>query len=269
MPPRRRKKLKVAVRRSRVAYQWRSFAETLALWAKIAGFVGSAAAMAWGAHWAWGKVSVLSISAVRVEGPVLPGWVEDPPIKAGQPLFDFSAGRVEQRLVERYPQLAGVQIRRQWDRSVVVRLVFRRPVARIQWGGDWIALDSTGARFPLVGEGTGLPIVALSTAEAPAGPAVAFLAALRAAKEPWTDGLRKITMSSDGEAVLLLSGDVPVYWGEVVPDPALVAQKARRLQRVLSAPESAGGIESARFVDDRRVVITPRVEPVQRKEPHG
>ena len=40
--------------------------------------------------------------------------------------------------------------------------------------------------------------------------AVAFLAALRGAKEFWTDGLHKITMSLDGEAVLLLSGDVPV-----------------------------------------------------------
>jgi hypothetical protein len=72
-------------------------------------------------------------------------------------------------------------------------------------------------------------------------PALEFLASLRAAKESWTDRLHKITISLDGEAVLLLTGEVPVYWGEALSDPSFVAQKARRLQRVLSAPESAGG----------------------------
>jgi cell division septal protein FtsQ len=269
MPPRRRKKLKVAVRRSRVAYQWRSFADTVGVWVKGAFFVGSAVGVAWGAVWVWDKTSFLPISEVRVEGPVLPGWVEDPPVKKGQPLFSFSVGRVERRLLERYPQLESVRVRREWDRAVSLRLAFRRPVARVQSGGSWSGVDNTGAFFPLEREAPGLPILVLPDPEASPESALTFLAALRAAKEPWTDGLHKITMSPDGEAVLFLSGDVPVFWGGVLSDPLLVAQKSRRLQRVLSAPESVGGIEYARFVEDRRVVIKPRVAVGQRKEIHG
>lgn len=269
MPPRRRKKLKVAVRRSRVAYQWRSFAETIGVWVKAVLFVGSAAGVAWGAHRVWEKSALLPIAEVRLEGPVPMGWVEDPPVKKGQPFFSFSKRRVEQRLLERCPQLDSVRVRRDWNRAVNVRFVLRRPVARVPSGGRWNAWDQGGALFPLEGERPDLPILALPDGETTPAPALAFLSALRAAKEPWTDGLGKITMSPDGEAVLLLAGDRPVFWGEVVLDPSRVAQKARRLQRVLSAPESAGGIAYARFVDDRRVVIKPRVSVNQRKEPHG
>jgi hypothetical protein len=65
-------------------------------------------------------------------------------------------------------------------------------------------------------------------------------------------------MSSDGDAVLYLAGDTPVQWG--APDAAagVLGPKARRLSRVLAAPEGAGGFEYIRFVDDRRVAAKPR-----------
>lgn len=269
MPPRRRKKLKVAVRRTRVAYQWRSFAESARLWVQRGAFVGSAVVLAWGAHWAWAKTSLMAIAEVNVEGPSLPGWAEAPPIKPGQPLFSFSARRLEKRLLERYPQVEAVRVSRGLDRVVTVRLDLRKAVFRVPFGDRWKALDSQGVLFPLENPGTDLPVLVLPAGESPARTALAFLAALRAAKESWTDGLCKITMSSDGEVVLLLPGDVPVYWGEATPNPALVAAKARRLQRVLSAPEAAGGVVYARFVDDRRVVIKPRLERAERKGAHG
>lgn len=267
MPPRRRKKLKVAVRRSHAAYRWRSFTEGVGVWVKGALFVGSAVALAWGTHWVWKKTALLTISGVRLDGPALPGWAEGPPVKTGQPLFSFSVDRVERRLLERYPQLETVRVRRDWDRSVKFQFVFRRPLARVQSGGTWSGIDRGGTVFPLENRGTDLPVLVLPGTKSAAAPALAFLAALREAKESWTDSLHKITMSSDGEAVLLLSGEVPVHWGEAVSDVSLVAQKARRLQRVLNAPECLGGIEYARFVDDRRVVIKPRV--AGRKESHG
>jgi cell division septal protein FtsQ len=269
MPPRRRKKLKVAVRRSHAAYRWRGFAEAVGFWVKGALFVGSAAGLAWGAHWTWEKTALLTVAGVRVDGPALPGWAEDPPVKAGQPLFSFSSGRVERRLLERYPQMESVRVRREWDRTVTLRFVLRRPLARVQSGGGWNGVDRAGAVFPLENGGADLPILGLPAADSAPGPAMAFWAALRETKELWTDSLHKITMSSDGEAVLFLTGEVPVYWGEVRTDPVLVAQKARRIQRVLSAPESMNGIEYARFVDDRRVVIKPRVAEPKGKGTHG
>ncbi len=269
MAPRRRKKLKVTVRRTHIAYRWRSLSEAAGLWARGLLFLGSAVVLAWSVQRLWEKSSLLTISAVTVEGPALPGWADAPPLKPGQSLFSFSARALERRIRERYPQLADVGIRRGWDHAVRVRLVLRTPVLRVRVGDGWQGIDGTGALFPLQGDGAGLPILAPAAPNDPAAPALAFLAALRSAKEPWTEGLYKLKMSPDGEAVLFLQGDLPVYWGEAHPEPALVAAKARRLQRVLSAPETADGLDYARFVGDRRVVVQPRATTDKLEGNHG
>ncbi len=137
MAVRRRKKLKVTVRRSRVAYQWRAFAETVGRWVRVIFFVGSAAGVAWGAHWAWRQTDSIVIAHVRVDGPIPDGWASSPPVKAGQPFFGFSAGALERRLMERFPQLASVRVRRGVDRGVTVRLALRRAVARLADGERW------------------------------------------------------------------------------------------------------------------------------------
>ncbi|MBP9698762.1 MAG: hypothetical protein KBD85_01975 [Elusimicrobia bacterium] len=269
MAVRRRKKLKVTVRRSRVTYQWRAFAETVGRWVRVAAFVGSAAGLAWTAHWAWRQTDSIVIARVRVDGPVPDGWASSPPIKEGQPFFGFSAGAVQRRLMERFPELASVRVRRGADRSVTIRLEWRRPVARSSDGECWKGIDRSGAVFVLSGDGEGLPILALPDNARGAGEALAFLESLQQSKESWTQRLYKLKISADGEAVLMLAGETMVYWGDARTNLAEVGPKARRLQRVLDAPESAGGVESVRFVDDRRVVIKPRRAVVQRKETHG
>lgn len=268
MAVRRRKKLKVAVRRSRVTYQWRAFADTVGRWVRVAAFVGSAAGVAWGAHWAWTQTNSISIAQVRVEGSAPVGWDASPPLKAGQPFFGFSSSALERRLMGRFPELASVRVRRGVDRSVAIRLELRRPVARSSDGDRWRGIDRSGAAFPLSGDGDGLPILSLPENGTGAEDAVAFLESLQLSKEAWTQRLYKLKMSADGEAVLVLAGETPVYWGEALSNLAEVEPKARRLQRVLDAPESAGGLDSVRFIDDRRVVIKPR-RPVSKKETHG
>lgn len=269
MPPRRRKKLKVTVRRTHIAYRWRSLSEAAGLWVKGLLFLSSAVVLAWSVQRLWEKFSFLTITAVTVEGAVLPGWADAPPLKPGQSLFSFSARALERRLLERYPQLADVRVRRGWDHGVRFHLIPRSPVLRVRVGDGWQGIDGTGALFPLQGDGAGLPILAPAAPNGPSAAALAFLAALRSAKEPWTEGLYKLKMSSDGEVVLFLQGDLPVHWGEALPDPALVAAKARRLQRVLSAPEAAEGLEYARFVDDHRVVVQPRTTTDKSEGTHG
>lgn len=270
MPPRRKKKHKVVMRRTRVAYRWRFFGETMALWFKRLVFVGSAMGLAWGAYGVWEKAVLLTVTGVEVQGPLLSGWAEAPPVKKGQPLFSFSVDQIEQRIRERYPQLRSVRVRRAWDRSVRIQLELRTPVAKISVGPDrWNGVDSGGVLFPLEGAGAHLPILSLPKEEGTTATALPFLAALRAAKESWTDGLYKLKISSDGDGVLYLAGDVPLHWGKIRTDPHLVAQKARRFGRVLLEPEAIGGIDNARFVDDHRVVIQPRGTVVQKKERHG
>jgi cell division septal protein FtsQ len=232
---------------------------------KLLVFLGSAAGLAWGAYHFWETSPALRVRQILVEGPALPGWAENPPLKPGAPLFGFSSRAIEKRLRERYPRLGDVSVRRGWDRSVRIHLSPRVPEARLFLSEQWWGVDGSAHLFPLPDEGAGLPILVLPTEKPDPAGALAFLAALRAAKEPWTESLYKIKISPDGEATLLLAGELPVFWGEALPEPDRVAAKARRLGRVLSAPEALDGLEYARFVDDRRVAI----KPLEKKETHG
>ena len=151
------------------------------------------------------------------------------------------------------------------------RIQASRSSASAHLDPDGAGAESVAAvegEFAAAGDGDGLPILSLPENGTGAEDAVAFLESLQLSKEAWTQRLYKLKMSADGEAVLVLAGETPVYWGEALSNLAEVEPKARRLQRVLDAPESAGGLDSVRFIDDRRVVIKPR-RPVSKKETHG
>jgi len=254
----KRRRHKVTVRRSHAAYRWRTFAESLAALIRAILFLGSAAALAVGAHWFWTRSQSLAIGAVRLEGVPPAGFRDALGLQPGQPLFGFHRRDLEKRLRAAFPALASVRLERQWDRTVRVTVVPRIPRARVLADGRWRGVDDSGALFPLPDEGAGLPVFALPDDSAVRANALAFLKGLRDTKEGWTEGLYKIKMSSDGDAVLYLAGDTPVQWG--APDAAagVLGPKARRLSRVLAAPEGAGGFEYIRFVDDRRVAAKPR-----------
>jgi cell division septal protein FtsQ len=223
-------------------------------------------ASAWGAAHVLGASARWRIDRVDYEGPVPAALLENPPLKAGDGLFRFSARRLEQRLRAEFPQLESVSVRRGWNRAVTVRAVARRPVARRLEGDRWHGIDADGRVFPLETVGEGLVILAPgSVGDSPVA-ALTLLDRLNATREAWTERLYKIKMSPDGEAVLYLAEDVPVHWGVVSLDPAVVDAKARRLGRVLSAPEARDGVVYARFVDDQRVVIKPKIAD---KEPNA
>jgi hypothetical protein len=137
-------------------------------------------------------------------------------------------------------------------------------------GDRWRGMDAGGAFFPLEGDGRKLPIFSLPAKGKETATALAFLAAIRATKESWTDRLYKLKMSSDGEGFSFWRAIFRCHWGEVNTDSRLVAPEAFGGFSVCwTAPESANGIEYARFVDDRRVVIKPRPAVSRKKETHG
>ncbi len=241
-----------------MAYQWRSLAEGVWLWVKIALFLVSAGAAAWGVAHGVGASTRWRIDRVAYEGPVPAALLENPPLKAGDGLFRFSSRRIEKRLLAEFPQLEKASVRRGWNRVVTVRMSARRAVARRLEGDRWHGIDVDGRVFPLETVGDGLVILSPGTVgDSPLG-ALMFLERINATREAWTERLYKIKMSPDGEAVLYLSEDLPVHWGPVALDPAVVVAKARRLGRVLSAPEARDGVVYARFVDDQRIVIKPK-----------
>ncbi len=217
------------------------------------------------------------IREVVFESPVPKTFREAFLLRPGDPLLRFSTRRWERRLLSEFPSLAQVRVRRGWDRTVRVTATPRRALARIPasaalppqasrplaeaGGGTWRGVDADGCFFPLSDAGEGLPLFDGPAEPEAAARALRFLAALTAAKERWTDGLNKIKMSSDGEMVLTLAGGAPVYWGPPDAENAVTAAKARRLARVLNAPEGAAGYAYIRFVDDRWVVAKPMETP--------
>jgi len=241
-----------------MAYQWRSLTETLWSWGKGLVFFVSAAAAAGGAYQVIGTSARWRIERVAYEGPIPAGFLENPPLKAGDGLFRFSARSLEKRLLGEFPQLEKATVRRGWDRVVTVRVAARRAAARRLESDRWQGIDAAGRVFPLETPGDGLVILAPAAAGDSPLAALAFLERLNATREPWTERLYKIKMFPDGEAALYLADDVPVHWGVVSLDPAVIDAKTRRLGRVLSAPEARDGVAYARFVDDQRIVIKPK-----------
>jgi hypothetical protein len=172
--------------------------------------------------------------------------------------------------MERFPELASVRVRRGLDRSVTIRLELRRPVARSSDGDRWRGIDRSGAAFPLSGDGDGLPILSLPENGTGAVRALAFLESLQLSKEAWTQRLYKLKMSADGEAVLVLAGETPVYWGDAGADPVPTwGPKRGGFSACWTRRSRPAGWSYVRFVDDRRVVIKPRRALVGKKETHG
>lgn len=242
-----------------MAYQWRSLTETLWLWGKGLAFLASAAVAAGVVYHGIGTSARWRIDRVVYEGPIPAGLLENPPLKAGDGLFRFSARSLEKRLLGEFPQLEKADVRRGWDRVVTVRVAARRAAARRLEGDRWQGIDVDGRVFPLETPGDGLVILAPAAAGDSPRVALALLEGLNETGEAWTERLYKIKMSPDGEAALYLAEDVPVHWGVVSLDPAVIDAKARRLGRVLSAPEARDGVSYARFVDDQRIVIKPKI----------
>jgi hypothetical protein len=60
-----------------------------------------------------------------------------------------------------------------------------------------------------------------------------------------------------GDALLFLKDGSTIHWGDVTENEARVAAKSERLERVFQDPRMSGGVESVRFVDDRRLAVKP------------
>jgi len=151
-----------------------------------------------------------------------------------------------------------VRVERRIPAGVVVRLVYRRPVAWIETTGESVAVDVTGVRLPredLLGEDSvKLPVVRGVTSEPPASDALAWEdlgvvagAQLAAALEAHWElfDLEAIVVKRDQDRVmleLLTRGGSRVVWGRPPgtrhPGELTVSQKIGRIVQFISRFES-------------------------------
>lgn len=259
------KRHRVALRRSHVRYRMRTWLHFFWLWSRRIFFLALAGWLGGLGYAFWIRSPYLRLQDVEI-GPDAPaGFAQRIGLSTGDHLFGFSSGRLAQRLEEEFPQLAEVKIWRGLDRRLHVAVQKRRPAARV-WQEDrgWFGMDRAGVLFPLEGPEEryqGLPILAGVPGGKAADAALIFLERLRGAEASWAKRLAKVKVSPYGEATLYLEDGTPVVWGPLAEDKAVTDAKTGRLERVFQDEACAGGLEYARFVDDRRVVVKPASPP--------
>lgn len=164
-------------------------------------------------------------------------------VPAGRPLARLDVGAVRER-VEEIPQVASVEVRRQWPRTVVLDVVERRPVARLSGGDDVRLIDSGGVVYPPAGKPPRrLPSVELAQGSGPRSEALKEVAqAVSAMDRSLARKVREVRVGSRDAITLELRDGAEVAWGsadhadlkaEVLA--ALLAREAKAYD--VSAPE--------------------------------
>lgn len=276
----RPRRLKAAFRPARARYRTRAAASRLGPAVLL---VAAAAGLSWGAlraRDAWARAAFFRVSAVAVEpfslqdGAPPEGFARAVGLSPGDPLFGFSARALTARLERDFPELGEVRVRRGWGGGVRVLFARRRAAAKVWLDGQWMGMDAEGGVFPLrvfapeeappenllpEERVRPLPILAGASAGAQGRQAAALLAVLARLPQPWARGFYKMKVSPSGEATLFLKDGPSVLWGDLSADERRAAAKSDRLERVLRHPRLGGAAPaSVRFVDDRRVAVTPK-----------
>ncbi|MBI4397184.1 MAG: hypothetical protein HY548_08820 [Elusimicrobia bacterium] len=259
---RKRYRHRVAIRRSHVRYQWRTFWLTLWHWSQRLFFVALAVWLGTTAYAFWTSSAWFRVQDVKVDAQASAAFSHRVGVETGQHLFGFSAEMLSARLMKEFPEFSDVKIRRRWDRTVTVSVAKRVPEARVFENDRWLGIDSAGVLFPLREAGSEEKLVALAgvTAGAKAVPVLEFLKALKDAQAPWLLRVMKIKTGAEGEIVFYLDDQTPIFWGSLTRDAEALRRRAERLGRVLENEALAGGAEYVRFVDDNRLAVKPKAK---------
>lgn len=255
----RRRKQKVALRKSHAVYQWKVLSKVCLVVTLWAGLILSGAFMAREGFDFWRDSTWFRIKNIQVDPKAPAGLSQSLGLKAGGHLFGFSTGILEARLANSYPELSAVRVRRWFDGGVRVSVKRRVPRVRVQDGAQWMGMDDAGILFPLSSPEVPpetLPIFA-GAAGAKAVPSLEFIARLKSQDLSWPRRLMKIKADADGDVFLFLDNGTPVYWGPVPSADKILKKKASRLERVLKDDSLSGGAAYVRFVDDARIAVKP------------
>ena len=167
------------------------------------------------AGWLALDTGLLGVQDVRVTGTerLDPAQVRAvAAIPAGTPLARLDTGSVADRL-SRLPEVAAVDVVRDWPRSVTIRVRERVPAAVQARGTAYVLVDRSGVVFASVDHRPpGLPVV---SAPVDAGPPAlrAALDVLEALPAAVRGSVRQVRAASAEEVVVQLSKGRTVRWG--------------------------------------------------------
>ena len=161
----------------------------------------------------------------------------------GRSIFFISARKAESDILERYPEISSISLRRTLPDRVRVALSLRKPEALVRTPKNFQGIDRDGKVFPLPKNFSRsqepLPELVMKGSSSPAEP-LKFLESWRKAAQnlesPESWRLAKITMDEYGELSAELSEEAPhgapriLAWGRAVPEH--FEEKFKRLMQV-------------------------------------
>jgi cell division protein FtsQ len=191
---------------------------------------------------------VLAVRAVQVDGiSTLPAEQvqEAAALESGTPLLRVDVEAAEKR-VARLPQVASVEVTRDWPDSVVITVVERVPVVIVGEAGRRSLVDADGVLFDTVTGDAPDGVVPLEVAEPGPGDAatIAGLAAVGALPADVREQLAGATVDSPEDITLTLTDGTLVRWGDAGESAAKAAVLSALLEQI-----SAEALEPAAEVD--------------------
>lgn len=126
---------------------------------------GAVAVAVVGTVYVAGWTPVMGVHTIRVEGPTTvpsEAVVAASGIAQGTPMMQVNLRAATARIAD-LPQVASVDVRRQWPRTIVVEVSERDAVAVRKAGDGWELLDSNGSAFAVApGKPKDLPLLTMS-----------------------------------------------------------------------------------------------------------
>lgn len=191
---------------------------------------------------------VLAVRAVHVDGlTTLPGdqVQEAAGIGTGTPLLRVDLGAAEAR-VARLPQVASVEVTRDWPDSVVITVVQRVPVAVVGDPGQRSLVDADGVLFDTVTGAAPEGVVPLDVATpGPDDPAMRTgIAALVSLPAEVREQVTSAAATSPDDLSLTLTDGTVVRWGDASESRAKSAALVGLVEQI-----AAGSLEPAETID--------------------
>lgn len=220
----------------------------------------SVAVLGWAGFFGWSFLKsnpYFRIQDVFFEGDIPPGLPQLMAIKTGDNIFKIKSGDKISAAMKEYPQLKSLKINRGIDRRVMVKGVYREPVALVETASGVRGLDEGGLVFSLTESKFpwhDLPFYSASGPEPIQQKSLNFLLEMKNSSADFYSRLKQIETDKMGMLRLTMKDETAVKWGEM--DPSALRLRVTRLMKIFERFEPIKQPAALLFVTDDRIVMS-------------
>lgn len=204
----------------------------------------------------WNSSPLLRVAAVEFQGDVPAALAASPGVRAGENIVLIKGRKIALSVLDRFPELEAVRVRRRWDRSVVFDCRRRVPIAMLKMEGVFRGIDRAGIVFPIAAETEAVRVPEVVTREGKSALVgiAGFLSILSVEAPELYSLISRLETDKIPTLRLELLDGTQVHWGP--PSAETAGVKARRLMRFRTEYEPRRPSAAVRFVTDDRLVMS-------------